>query len=100
IRDVRCDLCGVEERWPERLTQELPDLVLPEKQRLDPLSDIVDRARGVERGQLRRLLRTIRERRRIERQDLRSRLRFLPPVESLPGLFADPPALDERRDER
>ena len=54
-------------------------------------------AGGVERGQPRRLLRPVVQRRRIERQDLAARVLL---VEALARLLADPAALDQRLDER
>src|SRR5262249_48397260 len=69
-----CDLVGdlrdVLERRTQRRAEERADLVLAVIQRADPLAGVFDPARRIERGQLRRLLRAVVERREIERQDV------------------------------
>ena len=65
------------------------------------LADIVDGLAGFDRGDARRLLLPVLERRGIERPDLGLAGGALAPlVESLAGLFAERASLDQRIDER
>src|SRR5947208_10557439 len=100
MRDLGRDYQRVHERWSERAAQKLPDLVAACEQRLDALADLLDRSDRIERRQLRRLARPIRQRRRIEREDLEAGCGLLALVETLTGLVADPAAFDQLADKR
>src|SRR5262245_17970815 len=101
MRDLRSDARGVDERPAERRAQKRADLVATEEQRFYAVARILDTTGGVERTKSAWLLRPVSERGRIEREDLGlARARFLPLVESLARLLADPALLEQPLDER
>jgi hypothetical protein len=67
---VWSDAGGIEEQRTERRSQKRADVVAAEKQRLRPLRHIFDRSCGVDRRKTRRLPWPVRERRRIQRENL------------------------------
>src|SRR5258708_3001625 len=100
VGDLGRDGSGIAERRFERVAQKVADFILAGEQRPDPDARVVYRLRLLERRQPRRLLRPIRHRRWIERQDLVAGAALLALVEALPGLLAGPAGLDQRGDER
>src|SRR6185369_6486900 len=74
--------------------------VLAEKQRLRSLRGAFDRADGVEYGESRRLPRPVRQRRRIERENVGSASGLLSLVKALTALLPNRSLLDQPGDDR
>ena len=95
--DTRC----VDQGAAERRAQKRADFIATGEQRLDSLGRVFDAARGVECGQAGRLLRPIRQRGRVQRQDLAlAGRRFLPFVKPLTAFLPDPAFVEQLLDER